>query len=384
VATGSHSVGRLGSVQRHDARLGSLSMLVGAMCAAAMTAGCGGSAEPEVIVMAETAPAYTAERSTSPAASEELSPRVLRRFAPLPEPSHPLGGPLVDLGRMLYYEPRLSKTGTLSCNSCHELDRYGTTQTAFAKGVGGQLGSRNPPSVYHAAGHFVQFWDGRSPTIEAQAKEPIQNPNEMDMTPEEVVTVLNGIEGYAEPFAKAFPGRASPITFDNVAKAISAFERGLATPARWDRYLGGDTTALTAEEKEGAKVFANLGCLVCHTGPYVGGSMFEKLGARESWPSQRDRGRREVTGNDADDMVFKVPSLRNVARTGPYFHDGSAATLEEAVRLMARHQLGIDLQDDEVRYLEAWLGSLTGDLPTDYIAKPTLPGVKPALPGASR
>jgi cytochrome c peroxidase len=360
-------------------RLPRLHHVLGLLLVAAQLAGCGGSAEPNVIVLAEeaTAPNSSGTASERAGTSADLSPRILRRFAPLAahEPSE--NQALVELGRMLYYEPLLSRTGKLSCNSCHLLDRYGTTDTAFSTGVGGRVGSRNAPSTYHAFGHFAQFWDGRSATIEEQAKGPIQNPAEMDMTPGEVVAALDAVDGYDAAFAQAFPGVSKPITFDNVAVAIGAFERGLKTPARWDHYLAGDNAALTSGEKEGAKLFANLGCLVCHTGPYVGGSMFEKVGARAAWPTQRDRGRREVTGNAADDMMFKVPSLRNVAKTAPYFHDGSAATLGDAVRMMARHQLGIELDSDEVRDLEAWLGSLTGELPTAYIAKPMLPSESP-------
>lgn len=306
--------------------------------------------------------------------SADLSPRVLRRYAPLDRSTVERSTALIDLGRMLYYEPRLSRTSTLSCNSCHPLNRYGATDTAVSTGVDGRRGQRNAPSTYHASGHFTQFWDGRAPTVELQAILPIQNPNEMDMSAEAAVAVLRAIDGYRDSFARAFPDTREPVTLDNIGIAIGAFERGLITPSRWDRYLEGDKQALTPREKEGAKLFANLGCLVCHTGPYVGGSMFEKVGARLPWPDQRDRGRREVTGNDADDMVFKVPSLRNVAQTAPYFHDGSARTLGDAVRAMARHQLGIDITDDEAVDIEHWLQSLTGTIPADYIAAPRLPG----------
>jgi cytochrome c peroxidase len=236
------------------------------------------------------------------------------------------------------------------------------------------MGRRNAPSTYHAFGHFTQFWDGRASTVEEQARVPIENPLEMGLSAEEAVDALRQIEGYDLLFARAFPQAARPISIDSIAAAIGAFERGLITPSRWDRYLEGDASALSALEKEGAKVFANTGCLVCHTGPYLGGSMFEKLGARQPWPDRSDLGRREVTGNPADDMVFKVPSLRNVSQTAPYFHDGSAATLRQAIRLMAVHQLGVDLLESEVVAIESWLGSLTGDIPRDYIAEPPLPG----------
>jgi len=323
------------------------------------------------------APAAANAANASPAkasfANEELSPRVLRRFAPL-EPAKPATNEaLASLGRKLYYDPRLSKTGQVSCNSCHPLDKYGTTQTPVSTGILGRKGARNAPTTYNAAGHFVQFWDGRAANVEKQAVMPIENKDEMGMTGDEAAAALRAIAGYREEFARAFPGDPQPISFVHIGAAIGAFEHGLVTPARWDRYLRGDTTALNAEEKAGAKLFANLGCIVCHTGPYVGGSMFEHLGARVPWPMTADRGRKGVTGHDADDMVFKVPSLRNVAMTAPYFHDGSAATLKDAVRMMARHQLGVELEDDELRELAAWLGSLTGDIPHAYIAPPVLP-----------
>jgi cytochrome c peroxidase len=280
---------------------------------------------------------------------------------------------LTDLGRMLYYDQRLSKTGSVSCNTCHPLSSYGTTQTPVSMGILGRKGARNAPTTYNSAGQFVQMWDGRASSVETQAIMPIENKDEMGMGATEVVASINGIPGYREEFARAFPGESTPVTLERIGLAIGAFERGLVTPGRWDRYLRGEAGALNAEEKAGAKLFANLGCIVCHTGPYVGGSMFERLGARIPWPVGNDHGRKQVTGAAADDMVFKVPSLRNVAMTAPYFHDGSAPTLATAIRMMARHQLGVDLEDDEVRELEAWLGSLTGEIPHDFIAVPKLP-----------
>jgi cytochrome c peroxidase len=345
-----------------------------ALAIAATATACTPTRASEIIVI-EDRPAGTATNLRSPAALSDkgLSPRILRRFSRLEPDPTPRSPAQIDLGRMLYYEPRLSRTGSVSCNSCHLLDRYGTTNTAASTGVDGQRGRRNAPSTYHAAGQFVQFWDGRAATIEDQVKAPLENPLEMGMTPAQAVAVLAGVDGYRVAFHAAFPEAATPITFDHIAVAIGAFERGLITPARWDRYLAGDSAALTSIEKEGARLFANVGCLVCHTGPYIGGSMFEKAGARTPWPAQKDRGRRNVTGNVADDMLFKVPSLRNVAQTAPYFHDGSAATLDQAVREMAHYQLGIELADDEVNSLVAWLGALTGDIPHDYIARPALP-----------
>ena len=262
------------------------------------------------IPIAEATPTALADR-----VDQEINPRLLRRFAPLPKAPNGPDSDRVRLGRVLYYEPLLSRNGRISCNTCHPLDRYGSTPTRFSIGVDGKPGRRNAPTVYNAVGHFRQFWDGRAPNLAEQALGPVENPAEMGMDAAGVERVLRDIPGYRPLFAQAFPGEAAPIGIGNVAAAIAEFERGLVTPARWDRYLAGDTHALTPAEKEGAKLFANLGCMVCHTGAYVGGTMFEKLGIFVPWPNQSDHGRRDLTHNPADDMVFKVPSLRNVAQT---------------------------------------------------------------------
>jgi cytochrome c peroxidase len=174
------------------------------------------------------------------------------------------------------------------------------------------------------------------------------------------------------------------VTFDNVGKALGAFERKLTTPSRWDDYLRGNQNALTGPEVEGLKVFTNVGCMVCHTGEFVGGAMYQKVGVVDPWPNQKDQGRFEVTKQEVDRMMFKVPTLRNVAKTAPYFHDGSVATLDAAVRTMGRHQLGLKLSDREVASIVAWLGSLTGKLPEDYIEEPALPPSSGTTPAPSR
>ena len=306
-----------------------------------------------------------------------VNPRALQRFAPLRKDfwgDKPASPALVDLGRALYYDARISKNGMLSCNSCHPLDKYGATQDATSLGVGGKRGARNAPSTYNAAGQFALFWDGRSKTVEEQALMPLLNPIEMGASAQSVLATLHSIEGYGALFRAAFPRQQHPISLENVGTALGAFERGLTTPSRWDRFLKGNLAALSDKEKEGLRLFTSVGCMVCHTGELVGGTMYEKAGAAVPWAKGNDHGRREVTHDPADDMMFKVPSLRNVARTGPYFHDGSAATLEEAVRIMANNQLGQPLTDDEVESVVAWLRALTGELPEKYIAKPPLPG----------
>ena len=308
------------------------------------------------------------------AAEYGISPRILRRFAVLEHDQQRRLPALVSLGRMLYYETRLSKTGDVSCNTCHPLESYGVDGRGVPLGVGGQRGRRNTPSTYNAAGQFRQFWDGRAATLEEQVRGPLESVTEMAMPGNAAADALRGLDQYQQAFRAAFPGDPAPISIEHVATAIGAFERGLLTPSRWDRYLAGETNALSSTEKEGARQFANNGCLVCHAGALAGGSMFEKVGALRPWPAQGDRGRREVTGNPADDMMFKVPSLRNVARTAPYFHDGSVATLASAVEMMARYQLDVELTATEVQQICAWLESLTGDLPREYIAPPIQPG----------
>lgn len=304
----------------------------------------------------------------------EINPRLLRRFQPLPRTveADDATTELTKLGRDLYFDRRLSHDGTISCNSCHDLADYGADHERTSAGVGGKRGRRNSPTVYNAAGYFAQFWDGRSPTVEAQAAGPLLNPVEMAMpSGAAVVKTLKALPYYRAAFARAFPSNADPVSFEHVGTAIGAFERSLVTPGRWDDYLRGKSEALTVAERRGLQTFLNTGCMTCHTGPYLGGSMFEHLGVIEPWPDQRDPGREEITHQPQDHMVFKVPSLRNVAKTAPYFHDGSAATLDDAVRLMGQHQLGTTLSSDEVTSIVAWLNALTSPLPAaDVIADP--------------
>lgn len=338
--------------------------------------------EPEVRQHAPVAASGTAERIDTAAAEarKELNPRLLRRFSPvrarIESADRPLSDARVALGRMLYFDKRLSKNQDLSCNSCHQLDAYGVDGEVTSPGDKGQRGGRNSPTVYHAAGYFTQFWDGRATDVEEQAKGPILNPIEMAMpSPEAVVARLKSIPGYYDAFHKAFPDSRDPITYDAVGIAIGAFERGLVTPSRWDDYLRGNKNALRDDELEGLKLFTNVGCMVCHTGELLGGTSYQRVGAVEPWPNQADPGRAGVTKNPADQMMFKVPTLRNVQKTAPYFHDGSAKTLDEAVRMMGKHQLGLELSEPEVSSIVSWLGSLTGELPQAYIQPPELPGI---------
>jgi len=313
---------------------------------------------------------------TEPAASE-IDKRHAALFKALPEvmahESNPVTPEKVALGRILYYDTRLSTNDKIACNSCHLLDKYGVDNLPTSPGHDGTLGGRNSPTSYNAGVHVAQFWDGRAATLEDQAKGPILNPVEMGMASDaDVIAKLKAIPGYAPLFAAAFPGEADPITYDNLAKAIGAFERGLVTPSPFDAYLAGDASALTPEQKKGIDTFIVSGCTTCHMGVGVGGEQFQKLGLVVPYETA-DLGRYDVTKAEADKHVFKVPSLRNITETAPYFHDGKVASLDEAIRLMGKHQLGKDLTPEEIADITAFLGALRGPIPTDYIAKPEMP-----------
>lgn len=335
-------------------------------------------------------PAAPATPKISPAA---LLDRVKPLFSPLPavaeSPDNPLTEEKITLGRMLYFEPRLSKNHDMSCNTCHDLEHYGVDireengkRNKTSLGHRRQLGERNSPTVYNAAFHTTQFWDGRAATIEEQAKGPILNPVEMAMSDEpSVLTILRSIPGYEDLFKAAFPGEAEPITYGNIAKAIGAFERKLVTPARFDDFLSGKMTALTPQELHGLQVFLDVGCATCHNGSTLGGTQFQKLGNVKPWPDLKDEGRGKLTKSEADKYFFKVPSLRNITQTAPYLHDGSIESLPEMVVKMAEHQTAQGkLSDEQTSAIVTFLGALEGPLPTDYIKPPVLPESGPKTP----
>jgi cytochrome c peroxidase len=325
-----------------------------------------------------------APEPAAPVASE-ADAKLRQMLQPLPEvapPADAAASAKIDLGRFLYYENRLSKNQDVSCNSCHLLDKYGVDGTPTSKGHKGALGGRNAPTVYNAALHTAQFWDGRAADVEAQAKGPVLNPIEMAMLSEDaVVNVLKSIPDYAPKFSAAFPGEADPITYNNMANAIGAFERTLVTPSAYDRWLKGEDAALTAEQRAGLQTFVDTGCTSCHSGPALGGQMYMKLGVVQPYET-KDEGRFMVTQNEADRKVFKVPSLRNITETAPYLHDGSIATLPEMVGVMAKVQLGKELPPEQVQSIVAFLGALKADLPAERIAKPELPASGPNTPKA--
>ena len=309
-----------------------------------------------------------------PPSTAELRQKAKSLFGALPDvmesPKHKLTPEKISLGHILYFDPRLSRGQEISCNTCHELTAYGVDMRpeaiADGKSFGHrrQLGERNSPTTYNAALHIAQFWDGRASDVEEQAKGPITNPVEMTMPDETaVMQLVRSIPGYEPLFKAAFPDEKAPVTFDNLAKAIGAYERTLVTKDRFDKFIKGDDSALTPEELAGLNIFIETGCIACHMGPGFGGSMYQKMGLVKPY-ELKDIGREKITGNPADKFVFKVPSLRNIEKTGPYFHDGSIKTLPEAVKIMAEHQTpGGALSDEKVAQIVIFLKSLTGELP---------------------
>jgi cytochrome c peroxidase len=308
-------------------------------------------------------------------AAVQMDTTQLALYGPLPaameNPANPITDAKIELGRKLYFEARLSASDDISCNSCHDLPHYGADTGAVSVGHQGQKGSRNSPTVYNAAGHIAQFWDGRAADVEAQALGPILDPVEMAMpAAPAVIGRVRADAEYRRMFAAAFPDDRNPVTYENLGRAIGAFERRLVTPARWDQALRGVDSVLTNAEKAGFNTFTSTGCPMCHLGVYVGGSMYQKTGLVTPWPDTTDVGREAVTHQPGDRFFFKVPSLRNIEHTAPYFHNGAVRSLDTAVVWMAHHQLGRTLTPEQVASIVTWLRSLTGEIPTDYIARP--------------
>lgn len=269
----------------------------------------------------------------------------------------------VALGRQLFHDPRLSADDSISCATCHPLERGGADGLPVSSGVGGAQGNINAPSVLTAAHNFRQFWDGRAATLEEQAGGPITNPIEMASTWEQVLAKLRADRDLERQFVQVYPAGLTP---DNIRHALAEFERSLPAPSRFDRWLLGDESALEKNELAGYRLFKKHGCSGCHQGRNVGGNLFQRFGVMNAYfaaktPSKADLGRFNVTGRDEDRHVFKVPSLRNVARTAPYFHDASAERLEDAVRVMGRHQLGMELPESDVTQIVAFLRTLDGE-----------------------
>ncbi len=288
-----------------------------------------------------------------------------------PNPENEVTRAKVDLGKKLYFDNQLSEQGTISCNSCHDLANFGVDSLPTSPGDDGGLGGRNSPTVLNAALHGTQFWDGRAKDVEEQAGMPILNSVEMAIPSEEfLVERLSGSEEYQRMFVEAFPDETESLTYLNIQKALAAFERTLLTPSPFDDFLLGNQDALSAEAKTGLQTFIRLGCTACHNGVNVGANSFQKFGLHGNYwehtgSTEIDEGREQVTQDEADRYFFRVASLRNVEKTAPYFHDGSVETLEEAVRVMVRIQLGMELTDQQVSALAAFLRSLTGEVPAE-------------------
>lgn len=315
------------------------------------------------------------------AAEDTLLARARSRFGIIPStppalPGNPLSESKIELGKMLFFDPRLSSSQTISCNSCHGLGLAGVDHLETSIGHSWKKGSRNSPSVFNAILNSSQFWDGRAPSLAEQGLAPIQAALEMNNTPAVVVATLKAIPGYVALFRKSFPEDQEAVSFRNVGKALEAFEATLLTPgSRFDQYLAGDESALTVQEKRGLAVFINRDCASCHKGTNLGGLSFHRFGvARKPSPEllpPSDHGRRAVTGQAADDYAFRAPPLRNVELTAPYFHTGLVWDLREAVVTMVRVQLDSKLKEQEIDDLVAYLRSLTGKFPS--ISYPILP-----------
>jgi len=314
--------------------------------------------------------------------------QALPEKAPAPK-DNPTTAAKVELGKMLFMDPRFSSTGTVSCNSCHNVMAGGDDNRPVSMGVHGKTGGRSAPTVWNSAFHASQFWDGRAASLEEQAKGPVANPIEMGMkSVEKAMERVRAIPGYLPYFEKAF-GKKNPMTVDNAAKAVAAFERTLITPnSSYDKYVKGDKKALNKQQQRGMKKFAEAGCAACHSGPAFNGQdvaanrtsfmkfpTFASNKYTKQYRLDADKGRQDVTKKAADANLFRVPTLRNITITAPYFHNGAVATLDEAVRVMAKTQLNKDLAGKDVADIVAFLNALTGEFPE--ITMPRLP----ATPG---
>ena len=288
---------------------------------------------------------------------------VLSFFEPLP---HVMQGAeqdtsaLISLGKKLYFETALSINHSQSCNSCHNLnsDAAGVDHLKVSIGALGSIGERNAPTTWNAGLHVAQFWDGRAKTLAQQAKFPIFNVKEMAMTSESQVIERLNSKGYLADFKSGFPQQLSPINLENIAQALAAFQRTLISKDRFDDYLAGDKGAINQSEKAGLRVFIEKGCVACHNGAVLGGQLIMKMGIVHPYPNKIDKGKAQVTGNPADNYFFKVPSLRNILNTAPYFHDGAAATIEQAIEDTGWHQLGIKLNEQEVKSIKIFFKTL--------------------------
>lgn len=340
--------------------------------------------------VAETSAPATVDNSNASSEDLELLKQAQGIFKPLPNSEemqkiHPFTEAQVKLGQQLWHDPRLSRGNTVSCNTCHNLATAGVDNLPTSQGFKGQFGPRNSPTVLNAALLGSQFWDGRAATVEEQAGGPLINPVEMAMPDHAAVEKkVSAIQGYADLFKAAFPENNGAISIANITNAIGAFERTLLTPSKWDEYLKGNVNALNEKERRGVRSFINNGCIACHAGVNLGGDSFQKFGLvkgpywKYTGSTKHDEGRFEVTKAESDKFFFRTPGLRNVARTYPYFHDGSVWELDKAVSIMGETQLGKQLSKEEVDNIVAFLGTLSAPIPESALVLPELP--ESALP----
>ena len=289
---------------------------------------------------------------------------------------NPLTREKIDLGAMLFFDPRISASGLISCNTCHNLGTGGDDNLPTSVGHGWQKGPRNAPTVLNAVYNKAQFWDGRAADLKEQAKGPVQAGVEMANKPDAVVVTLNSMPQYMERFSRAFPGEADPVTFDNMARAIEAFEATLVTPASpFDAWFEGNDQAMTEEQKQGLELFINKGCTACHSGVNFGGQAYFPFGLIKKPGAdilpRGDKGRFAVTKTASDEYVFRAAPLRNIALTAPYFHSGQVWDLEQAVAVMSNAQLGTEMEEHQATLITQFLTALTGEQP--QVIYPILP-----------
>ncbi len=327
--------------------------------------------------------AFLAKSTAAAGPDDELMSRAKSVFGPLPTSMPAADNPItpekVKLGRILFFEPRISVDRTVSCAKCHPPALYAADGLRKAVGNHCKENPRNAPTVLNAADQISEHWIGNRTSVEDQAKQALTGPPAFGMPDNaSVEKVLKGMKEYVDLFKAAFPSDKEPVTVENFAKAVGAFERTLVTPAAFDEFLQGKTGALTDRQKKGLQTFMDTGCMTCHFGPYLGGKMYQKFGVFEPYQKytksvQVDEGRFAVTKSESDKYVFKVPVLRNVAMTPPYFHDGSVDKLAGAVTIMAKVQLGRDLTPAQADEIADFLHSLTGAMPASILNEPVLP-----------
>jgi cytochrome c peroxidase len=334
------------------------------------------------VVVALVVACFVGAALGSSGSDDGVGKQAKQLFGPLPETmassKNPITPEKTKLGKMLLYETRISVDGTVSCTKCHPISLYGADGLKKAIGDQCKVNPRNAPTIFNAASQIAAHWIGNRADVEDQARQSVIGPPAFGMPSYQVVEKRLKELGYGPLFRQAFPGERDPVTMDNFAKAIGAFERTLVTPAPFDAFLKGEQDALDQKAQLGLKTFMDVGCAGCHNSPYLGGQMYQKFGITAPYwqytkSEEKDDGRYAVTKNEADRYVFKVPVLRNVAKTAPYFHDGSVGSLDEAIWIMGKVQLGKELTKKQVKEIDAFLNSLTGKISQDALTVPLLP-----------